>query len=53
MISVDEGAEFAKKHEILFLETSAKTGHNIEQVYYIITRNKVVHSSCGPCFKQD
>ena len=30
VVSYDEGLEFAKKHEILFLETSAKTAYNIE-----------------------
>ena len=31
-VSTAEGEEFAKKNNLLFLETSAKTFHNIEKV---------------------
>lgn len=28
----EEGEAFAQKHNLLFIETSAKTGHNVEEV---------------------
>jgi len=31
-VTTDEGAIFAKKHNLRFFETSAKTGTNVEQV---------------------
>ena len=31
-VSKEEGAAFAKEHNLLFLETSAKTAENVEQV---------------------
>jgi len=35
-ISCEDGKEFAFKNNLLFFETSAKTGENIEKVSYII-----------------
>ena len=32
-VSTEEGQEFADKHNLLFMETSAKTGHNIESAF--------------------
>jgi len=32
-VSTEEGQEFADKHNLLFMETSAKTGHNIENCF--------------------
>lgn len=32
-VSTEEGTEFAKKHNLIFYETSAKTGLNIEQAF--------------------
>lgn len=32
-VSTEEGQEFADKHNLLFMETSAKTGHNIEAAF--------------------
>ncbi len=32
-VTYEEGAEFAKKHNMLFFECSAKTGYNIEEVF--------------------
>ena len=29
-VSTQEGQEFADKHNLIFFETSAKTGHNVE-----------------------
>jgi hypothetical protein len=34
-VSVEEGMEFAKKNNIYFMETSAKTGHNVDEVSFI------------------
>ena len=31
-VSTEEGEEFAKEHGLVFLETSAKTSHNVEEV---------------------
>lgn len=35
-VSKEEGAAFAKDHNLLFLETSAKTAENVEQVSFLI-----------------
>lgn len=32
-VSTEEGQEFADKHNLMFMETSAKTGHNIENAF--------------------
>ena len=32
-VTFEEGEEFAKDNGMLFFEVSAKTGHNIEQVF--------------------
>ncbi len=34
-ISSEEGMKFAQDNDLLFLETSAKTGDNVEEVEYI------------------
>ncbi|KAJ3434989.1 ras-related protein rab-2a [Anaeramoeba flamelloides] len=42
-VSKKEGVEFATEHDLLFLETSAKTAKNIEQVilfFFIFLKNK-------------
>lgn len=31
-MSTEEGEQFAKEHGLVFLETSAKTAHNVEEV---------------------
>ena len=31
-VSTEEGEQFAKEHGLVFLETSAKTAHNVEEV---------------------
>ena len=31
-VSTEEGETFAKEHGLVFLETSAKTAHNVEEV---------------------
>ena len=31
-VSPEEGKKFAEEHGLMFLETSAKTAHNVEEV---------------------
>lgn len=31
-VSTEEGEQFAKEHGLIFLETSARTAHNVEEV---------------------
>jgi Ras family len=38
VVSTDEGEEMAKKHDMLFVETSAKTASNIEQVFEFLDK---------------
>lgn len=35
-VTTKEAQEFAKNHKILFMETSAKNGHNIEKAFECI-----------------
>lgn len=37
MVSHEEGEQFAKKHGIPFIETSAKTGYNVEEAFHSLT----------------
>ena len=37
-VSTAEGEEFAKKHNLLFLETSAKTAMNVEEAFMVVAR---------------
>ena len=30
---VQEGEKFAKEHDLIFMETSAKTAHNVEEAF--------------------
>ncbi len=32
-VSTEEGEQFAKEHGLIFLETSAKTAHNVEEAF--------------------
>jgi len=33
VVKYDEGAQFAKEHNLIFLETSAKTAANVEEAF--------------------
>lgn len=37
-VTIKEGEELAKKHGLLFIETSAKTGYNVNEVYLSIIK---------------
>mmetsp|Transcript_13699 Transcript_13699/g.32462 ORF Transcript_13699/g.32462 Transcript_13699/m.32462 type:complete len:105 (-) Transcript_13699:68-382(-) len=39
-VSTEEGEAFAKEHGLVFLETSAKTAHNVEEAF-INTARKI------------
>ena len=38
-VTTEEGEQFAKEHGLVFLETSAKTAHNVEEVTPLKFRN--------------
>jgi Ras-related protein Rab-2A len=33
VVSTEEGAQFAEQHELIFIETSAKTGYNVDKAF--------------------
>lgn len=37
-VSKEEGEKFAKDHGLFFLETSAKTDHNVDEVFRFVAR---------------
>ena len=37
-VSTEEGEAFAKKHNLVFFETSAKTAHNVEKAFLSVTQ---------------
>ena len=39
-VTTEEGEQFAKEHGLVFLETSAKTAHNVEEAF-INTARKI------------
>lgn len=41
VVSTEEGEQFAKKHQLLFKEVSALTGHNISLIFEVISRDLV------------
>ena len=47
-VAFEEGLRFAKDHSIPFIETSAKTGNNVEEIFNILTEstlNKIEQNS--------
>lgn len=44
-VSFDEGQLFAKQNDMLFLETSSKSGDNIDSIFIEATRNVVKNSN--------
>jgi Ras-related protein Rab-2A len=50
-VSYDEGAEFAEKHNILFLEVSAQSGNSIDKVFTDTATNvmKTINNSQITC----
>jgi GTPase SAR1 family protein len=49
-VSIEEATEFSKKHNLLFMETSAKTGHNVKEAFEALVESKlremIVSFSC-------
>ena len=39
-VTVEEAADYAKKHNLLFMETSAKTGHNVKEAFEYLVESK-------------
>ena len=47
-MTYEEGEEFAKKHNLIFFETSAKTAFNVEKVDISAILQSVVVFVCDP-----
>ena len=46
-VTTEEGEQFAKEHGLVFLETSAKTAHNVEEASASsIWRSAPAHACC-------
>jgi Ras-related protein Rab-39B len=52
-ITTREGRNFAQFHGARYLETSAKTGQNIEDVFLTITRDIYEMLECGHLYVED
>ena len=50
-VTYEEGEEFAKKNNIMFLETSAKTRHNIDATFQEIARQLIKDAANKPKFE--
>ena len=37
VVTMEEGEKFAKDHGMLFMETSAKTAHRVDEVWLVLT----------------
>ena len=38
-VTIEEGKKFAESYNMMFIETSAKTGENITELFEILTRD--------------
>ncbi|WFD32078.1 hypothetical protein MSPP1_003120 [Malassezia sp. CBS 17886] len=47
-VSVDEAAEFAAANDLLFFETSAKTGANVEAVFKAVAKAIIAQYAANP-----
>ena len=47
-VTTEEGEQFAKEHGLVFLETSAKTAHNVEEVR--VLQGQVICTSQAFCW---
>lgn len=52
-VTTEEGEAFAKEHGLIFLETSARTAHNVEEVRHLTNRQSFtllggIHKRHGP-----
>jgi Ras family len=45
-VSTEEGEQFAKENGLVFLETSAKTAHNVEEVANPGSDSRVGQTGC-------
>ncbi|KNB44039.1 GTP-binding protein [Blastocystis sp. subtype 4] len=43
-VSTEEGAKFAEENGLIFLETSAKTAANVEEVAFVKTAEQIYHN---------
>ena len=48
-VTTEEGEQFAKEHGLVFLETSAKTAHNVEEVCAPQARLAACHRRGAGC----
>jgi GTPase SAR1 family protein len=39
-VSTEEGEQFAKENGLIFMETSAKTAHNVEEVSWLLFEHR-------------
>jgi Ras-related protein Rab-1A len=46
-VSFEEGQQFAKHHDISFIETSARTAENVEQAFLTVTKELMTMTSSG------
>jgi hypothetical protein len=44
-VSIEEATEFAKKYNLLFMETSAKTGNNVKEAFESLVESIDLHLS--------
>jgi Ras family. len=39
-VTIEEATDFARKYNLLFMETSAKTGHNVKEAFESLVESK-------------